>query len=82
MEEKQFLVQLGANIKQWRKVKHMTQSDLASLCETESANMSRIEAGQTNPTALTLRKISRALNVSISDLFQRQGTPTLAGAEE
>lgn len=69
MSEKIFLVQIGAKIKQIRASKGMAQHELAALCDFEKATMSRIESGQTNPTVLTLQKVSRALNVPIADLL-------------
>jgi len=48
----------------------MTQIELAVLCDFEKASMSRIESGRTNPTILTLKKISEALDIHISDLLK------------
>ena len=42
--------------------------NLAAACNFEKANMSRIEAGRTNPTISTLYKISQELGISISEL--------------
>ena len=47
----------------------MTQEQLANVCEFEKANLSRIESGLTNPTILTLLKMSRALEVRLSEFF-------------
>lgn len=69
MTEADFLVQLGAKIKQIRAGKNISQFELASLCDFEKASMSRIESGKTNTTVLTLRKISKALEVDVSDFF-------------
>jgi transcriptional regulator with XRE-family HTH domain len=70
MSETDFLVELGGRIKRIRGQKNMSQIKLASICEFEKASMSRIESGQTNATILTLRKISKALNIDMSDLFK------------
>jgi transcriptional regulator with XRE-family HTH domain len=48
----------------------MTQQELAFLCNFEKSNMSRIEKGKTNPTILTLQKISKALKVPLEDLLK------------
>ncbi len=69
MEDSKFLLDLGARIKSIRTGQHLTQYGLATSCEFEAASMSRIEAGKINVTVLTLRKISRALNVEIRDFF-------------
>ena len=69
MPEAQFLLLIGQNIKKIRSRKNITQFKLAALCDFEKASMSRIESGKTNTTVLTLRKISQALDVPISDFF-------------
>lgn len=50
----------------------MTQKQLSELCDTEKANLSRIESGITNPTILTLLKMSKALQVDLVDFFIQQ----------
>ena len=51
-----------------RESKGVSQQDLAAICNFEKGNLSRIEAGRTNPTISTLYKISQALEISISEL--------------
>jgi transcriptional regulator with XRE-family HTH domain len=70
METTEFLLALGLRIKKIRLEKNLTQQELASLCDFEKSNMSRIENGGTNPTILTLRKISEALEVNLAYLFE------------
>ena len=72
MSDPKYLETLGARIKQIRYEKKMTQVELAILCQFEKASMSRIESGRTNPTILTLRKISKALDVHVTDLLKDQ----------
>ena len=69
MTDLKFLACLGSRIKKLRLKKKMTQTDLAIACEFEKASMSRIEAGKTNISVITLRKISKALDVEIIELF-------------
>ncbi len=59
---------IGQRIRFLRESKGITQQNLAAVCNFEKANLSRIEAGRTNPTISTLYKISQALEVKISDL--------------
>lgn len=68
MTSDQILKKIGLRIKEIREAKDVSQQDLASLCNFEKANMSRIEAGRTNFTISTLYKISQALDVTISQL--------------
>ena len=70
MGNEQFLLKLGNRIKEIRGAKKMSQVNLAAKCDFEKASMSRIESGKTNSTILTLRKISDALDVDVSDLFR------------
>ena len=69
MENEKFLTELGSKIKQKRLEKKMLQSKLASLCNFDTASMSRLESGQTNPTLLTLRKISIALEIPVAEFL-------------
>ena len=70
MGERELLVRIGRRIKTIRIEKKMSQQDLAIACDFEKASMSRIESGKSNPTLLTLKKISSALEVPIVELFQ------------
>jgi len=70
MNDLQLLSKIGSNIRKFRASKNLTQNGLAIACNFEKASMSRIEAGKTNITILTLLKISDALEVSIIDLLQ------------
>ena len=70
MTDLKFLVSLGERIKELRIEKNMTQNELAIQCNFEKASMSRIESGKTNITVLTLRKISKALEVDIAEFFR------------
>jgi len=73
MTDPKFLNTLGARIKELRLSKEMTQNDLATHCDFEKASMSRIEAGKTNITILTLHKISKALDIDIVEFFKTDG---------
>ena len=70
MNDSTFLINLGARIKELRITKEMTQNDLANRCDFEKASMSRIEGGKTNITILTLHKISKALDIEITEFFK------------
>ena len=72
MEDKQFLILLGQEIAKQRKKQGLTQLDLASLVNMEKPTITRLEKGRTNPTSLTLLKISKALNIPISKFFKFQ----------
>lgn len=66
MDESELSKSLGSRIRKLREERNISQQDLAASCNFEKSNMARIESGRTNPTFLTLYKISIALKVSIS----------------
>ena len=68
MKINQLQQKIGNRIKTLRELKGISQQDLAAICNFEKGNLSRIEAGRTNPTISTLYKISQALEISISEL--------------
>ena len=69
MKKEQIQINVGNRIRQLRELKGISQQVLAAICNFEKGNMSRIEAGRTNPTIYTLYKISQALEVKISELI-------------
>lgn len=72
MQEKEFLIELGAEIARLRKKKKLSQQDLALEIEIDKQSITRIEKGRTNPTSLTLLKISKVLDVPVAALFSFQ----------
>jgi transcriptional regulator with XRE-family HTH domain len=70
MEKVELLKSLGARIHKLREERNITQQDLGAMCNIEKSNMTRIESGRTNPTFLTLYKISKALNIPVSLLVE------------
>jgi len=69
MQEKKFLQLIGKRIAHFRKVAGMTQQALADECDMERSAIGRLELGTENVTAATLLKLSKALNISISEFF-------------
>lgn len=68
MEINQIQKKIGERIRDLRESKGISQQNLAAICNFEKANLSRLEAGRTNPTISTLCKISQALEVTLSEL--------------
>lgn len=60
---------LGQSIKVLRKERRMTQEDLAFKVNVDRSYMGFVERGEKNPTLKILVKISKALDVSLSELF-------------
>ncbi len=64
-----FLQALGNRIASIRKEKNITQVELGYRCDIEKPNMRRIEAGNTNPSILILKKIAAGLSISLAELL-------------
>ena len=64
---------IGNRIRDLRESKGISQQNLAAICNFEKANLSRIEAGRTNPTISTLYKISQALDITIAEIVDVEG---------
>ena len=70
MKKEQIQKIVGNRIRLLRESKGISQQVLAAMCNFEKGNMSRIEAGKTNPTLYTLYKISQSLEIKITDLIE------------
>jgi transcriptional regulator with XRE-family HTH domain len=70
MEKSEILKIIGQNIKRIRLEKGLTQVDLVGKIEAQidTTNISRIEKGRTNATIHTLYRISKALEVPLSEI--------------
>ncbi len=73
MNISQLQQKIGNRIRDLRESKGISQQNLAAICNFEKANLSRIEAGRTNPTISTLYKISQALEISIAEIVDVEG---------
>ena len=60
---------LAINLKRLREKKKLSQDRLAKLADVANNTIIKIEQGaNTNPTLATLKKIAKALGVSLDDL--------------
>ena len=62
-------IQVGKIIKELREAKKLKQVQLAELIDMEATNLSKLEKGVHLPKEENLKKITKALNVDIKDLF-------------
>ena len=71
MKSEKIFKEIGTNIRNIRITKGLSQFDLSIKVEgnIDYTNISRIEQGRTNPTLLTLYRISKALDVPLIELF-------------
>lgn len=60
---------IGNNIKTFRKMKNLTQKQLADMINVSVVTIQNYENGRREPNMETLKKISKALNIELSDLL-------------
>lgn len=53
-----------------RKTKGLKQRELASICDMDTAHLSRIENAHVDPTLSTAKKIADALGLSVEEVFE------------
>lgn len=63
------IIAFASQLKRVRALKNMTQEELSNISGLALSQVARIETARTNPTLSTIFSISRALGVSIRDLF-------------
>ena len=61
---------IGTNIRNLRTVASISQEELAARMNVDQAYVSRLEAGQLNPTITTLEQIAAALEVEPKILLE------------
>lgn len=61
---------VGKRIQEIRIEKKISQQELASKCNFEKSNMSRLEKGNSNATLSTLEKVCHALQIDYIELFK------------
>lgn len=62
-------VKFGAKIRELRKKQEISQEKLAELVKIDYSYLNEIEAGKRNPSLKVVSKLSRALKVSLPELF-------------
>jgi len=61
--------QLGKRIKEIRKIKRLTQEELAEKADMATSYIAMIERGEKNPTLNFIEKIATGLDVNLYQLF-------------
>lgn len=67
--QESLLQEFGRRLRQMRKIRRLRQLDMMSF-GLSYKYYQRIEAGQVNPTLLTMHRLASAFDVSIYDLFR------------
>lgn len=68
---------LGSNIKKNRKLKDLTQKELANLVGVTASTITKYENNSLEPNIDTIGKIATALNTSVNDLLGMTSNPRL-----
>lgn len=63
-------VKLGQKIKKLRKIKNLTQSELAEKVDLNEKQISRIEAGLNYPAFITFIKLVEILNLDLDEFLR------------
>ena len=67
--QKSLLQDFGSRLRQMRKLRRLRQMDMAAF-GLSYKYYQRIEAGQVNPTLLTMHRLASAFDVSVYDFFR------------
>ena len=76
MTDDDFAIQLGARIRELRKLKGMSQLELAYDMDMSMNTISTIELGKISPKIETIKKIAQKLNVDIVEICQFSDMPS------
>lgn len=68
MEDEEYRIELGKKIAELREGQKEKKADFAKKCEIDRTTLYRIELGTHDTGICTLRRIAKALGVSVGDL--------------
>ena len=60
---------IGEQVKAWREARGLSQRALAERAGMPYPMIARLELGQTDPRLSTLRRLAKALNVTVAELI-------------
>src|SRR5436190_9811873 len=69
-QEAAYLARLGDRVRAWRAGNGMTRKSLAAASGVSERYLAQLEAGQGNISVLLLRKLARAMGVSVESLVR------------
>jgi len=69
-QEHAYLTRLGERVRAWRGEQSMTRKQLAAASGVSERYLAQLEAGQGNMSVLLLRKVARAMSVSVERLVR------------
>ncbi len=74
--------QYGNNIKFYRKIKNLTQNDLANLLHVSPQAVSKWENGQSEPDLFSLQRLAEIFEISVDELLKKDGTKVIEEKKE
>ena len=69
MKDIKFIV--GQRIRSYRVQKHLSQEQLSELADCHPTYIGQLERGEKNATLESIQKIANALNITLSQLFEK-----------
>ena len=63
------LIDFGKRVRSLRLAKGLTQVQLGEIANFDRNYIGMIERGERNPSLINLHRIAKALNISLSELF-------------
>jgi transcriptional regulator with XRE-family HTH domain len=63
---------LGAKIREQRKARNLTLTEMAEQCDISPSFLSQIERDKANPSVATLKTISKVFGVSLGSFFEEE----------
>ena len=66
----QDIIEFGKKVKELRKVKKLTQTQLSYLCDMELSTLNRIELGKAGTSLSNILAIAHALELHPKELFE------------
>ena len=77
MEEEELAERFGTAVRRLRLHRGYSQAGFAEVCKIERAYMGMIERGEVNVSVRTALKITRGLNLTLTDFFSEvEGPPS------
>ena len=67
---------VGQRIRNYRLTQGLSQEKLAELSGCHPTYIGQLERGEKNATLESIEKVATALKISLSELFQKIGTPS------
>lgn len=68
MQVKDYCLEFGKRVKEFREMRHVSQCELAVKMNTKQSSISRMEGGGHDPRLSTILKVAEALGVGPEDL--------------